>query len=112
MDYCLKKIKRFLDRKVGHHRYVMVVTADHGAHNAYDHRILYRADLFNAIEGAFGEDVILNDPADGAPFDDMIYLERERLGESTLADVAQFIESNFAEYVYRAYTKDEIFSEP
>ena len=49
VDYCLKKIKHFLDRNVGRRRYVMVVTSDHGAHNAYDKRILYRADLFNAI---------------------------------------------------------------
>lgn len=110
VDYCLKKIKRFLDRKVGHRRYVMVVTSDHGAHNAYDERILYRADLFNAIEDMFGKDVILNDPGDGAPFDDMIYLDRDVLGHYSLAEVAQFIESDFAEYVYRAYTKDEIFS--
>jgi predicted AlkP superfamily pyrophosphatase or phosphodiesterase len=110
VDYCLKKIKRFLDRKVGHQRYVMVVTSDHGAHNAYDERILYRADLFNAIEDAFGKDVILNDPNDGAPFDDMIYLDREVLGNNSLAEVAQFVENHFSEYVYRAYTKDEIFS--
>lgn len=110
VDYCLKKIKRFLDRKVGHQRYVMVVTSDHGAHNAYDERILYRADLFNAIEDMFGEDVILNDPGDGAPFDDMIYLDREVLGNNSLAEVAQFVESRFSEYVYRVYTKDEIFS--
>jgi hypothetical protein len=110
-DYCLKKIKCFLDRKVGPNRYVMVVTGDHGAHNAYDGRIFYRTDLFNAIEDAFGQDVILNDPADGAPFDDMIYLDQEVLGDHTLADVAQFVESRFAEYVYRAYTKDEVFSE-
>jgi predicted AlkP superfamily pyrophosphatase or phosphodiesterase len=110
VDYCLKKIKHFLDWKVGHQRYVMVVTSDHGAHNAYDERILYRADLFNAIEDTFGKDVILNDPGDGAPFDDMIYLDREVLGNNTLSEVAQFVESRFSEYVYRAYTKDEIFS--
>ncbi len=110
VDYCLKKIKRFLDGKVGHRRYVMVVTSDHGAHNAYDERILYRNDLFNAIEGTFGTDVILNDPGDGAPFDDMIYLDVEELGDNTLAEVAQFVESRFSEYVYRAFTKDEIFS--
>jgi predicted AlkP superfamily pyrophosphatase or phosphodiesterase len=110
VDYCLKKVKYFLDYKVGHHRYVMVVTSDHGAHNAYDARILYRADLFNAIENTFGKNVILNDPGDGAPFDDMIYLNRDVLGDNTLSDVAQFVESRFSEHVFRAYTKDEIFS--
>ena len=55
------------------------MTADHGAHNAYDDRILYRCDLFDAIEGKFGEDIILNDPSDGNPFDDMIYLDQEML---------------------------------
>jgi predicted AlkP superfamily pyrophosphatase or phosphodiesterase len=111
VDYCLKKIKHFLDRRVGPNRYVMVVTADHGAHNAYDQRILYQADLFNAIEAEFGEDVILNDPADGAPFDDLIYLDREALDGHTLAEVARFVESRFSDYVYHAYTKDEIFNE-
>ncbi len=109
VDYCLKKIKHFMDRKAGRDQYVMVVTADHGAHNAYDERILYRADLFNAIEGAFGDGVILNDPADGAPFDDMIYLDRAILADHTLAEVARFVESEFGAYVYRAYDKDEIF---
>lgn len=110
VDYCLKKIKCFLDREVGRRRYVMVVTSDHGAHNAYDERILYSADLFNAIEDAFGKDVILNDPGQGAPFDDMIYLDKDMLGNNSLAQVAQFVEGRFSEYVYRAYTKDEIFS--
>jgi hypothetical protein len=111
VDYCLKKIKHFLDRKVGRRRYVMVVTSDHGAHNAFGERILDRADLFNALEDTFGKDVILNDPGEGAPFDDMIYLDREVLGHNCLADVARFVESRFSEYVYRAYTKDEIFFE-
>ncbi len=109
VDYCLEKIKHFLDRQVGRDRYIMVVTADHGAHNAYNERIFYKYDLFNAIEARFGDDVILNDPNDGAPFDDMIYLDRERLGDQTLADVADFVEAQFGEYVYRAYTLDEIF---
>jgi hypothetical protein len=109
VDYCLKKIKHFLDRKVGRNRYVMVVTSDHGAHNAYDERILYRADLFDAIEGEFGENVILNDPGEGKPFDDLIYLDREVLGDHTLGEVAQFVESRFGDYVYRAFSKDEIF---
>lgn len=109
VDYCLKKIKRFMDRRVGRSRYVMVVTSDHGAHNAYDERILYRAELFNAIEAEFGEGVILNDPSDGKPFDDMIYLDREVLGNHTLGQVAQFVERRFGDYVFRAYSKDEIF---
>lgn len=111
VDYCLRKIKTFLDHQIGHNRYVMVVTADHGAHNAYDENILYNLALFDAIEGAFGENVILNDPNDGAPFDDMIYLNPEILGDRTTADVAEFIESRFSDHVYRAYTKDEYFKE-
>lgn len=109
VDYCLHKIKDFLDRQVGKASYTMVVTADHGGHNAYDERVLFREDLFYAIEGRFGENVILNDPNDDAPFDDMIYLDRELLGEQTLGDVADFVEEKFGEYVYRAYTLDEIF---
>ena len=109
VDYCLKKIKHFMDQHTAHSRYVMVVTADHGAHNAYDERILYNRTLFDAIEDAFGRDVILNDPADGAPFDDMIYLDRHVLGDHTLEQVARFIESEFGDYVFRAFTKDEIF---
>jgi hypothetical protein len=108
-DYCLKKIKSFLDRWIGPNGYVLVVTGDHGAHNAYGERILYQGDLFDAIEGAFGEDVVLNDPAQGAPFDDLIYLDRKVLGEHTLAEVARFIETRFNEHVHRVYTKDEIF---
>ncbi len=109
VDYCLKKIKQFLDRRVGPEQYLMVVTADHGAHNAYDDRILYSYDLFEAIEAAFGQNVIRNDPHDGAPFDDMLYLDREILGEHPLAEVADFIEARFKEHVYRVYTQDEIF---
>ncbi|MFZ1985123.1 MAG: alkaline phosphatase family protein [Desulfatitalea sp.] len=109
VDYCLKKIKCFLDRTAGPDRYVMVVVADHGAHNAYDDRILYSYDLFDAIEEAFGANVILNDPRDGAPFDDMIYLDRKILGEHSLAEVADFIEARFKDHVYRVYTQDEIF---
>lgn len=109
VDYCLNKIKHFLDRKVGRGRYTMVVTADHGGHNAYGGRILYSYDLFNAIEGRFGEDVIQNDPNDGDPFDDMIYLDAERLGDQTIADVADFVEEQFGDHVYRVYTRDEIF---
>lgn len=112
VDYCLRKIKTFLDRRVGPNRYVMVVTADHGAHNAYGERILFREELFNAIEAEFGEDVILNDPAGGAPFDDLIYLDRGLLGDRTLEDVARFIEDSFADHVYRAYTQEEIFALP
>jgi hypothetical protein len=113
VDYCLRKIKHFLDRRIGPGRYVMVVTADHGAHNAYDDRVLYNRDLFTAIEDEFGPDVILNDPDDGAPFDDMIYLDRELLAASgkTLSDVAAFVEQTFAEYVYRAITIDSIFAQ-
>jgi hypothetical protein len=111
VDYCLRKIQNFLDRRIGPDGYVMVVTADHGAHNAYDDRILYNLDLFNAIEDQFGTDVILNDPNEGAPFDDMIYLDRDLLEATgkTLSDVAAFVEQTFPEYVYRAYTIDEIF---
>lgn len=109
VDYCLKKIKHFLDRKIGPNRYVMVVTSDHGAHNAYNERILFRDDVFNAIEGKFGEGVILNDPADGAPFDDLIYLNLEVLGDRSPAEVARFIETRFSDHVRRVYTKDEIF---
>ncbi|MCB2180956.1 MAG: alkaline phosphatase family protein [Desulfobulbaceae bacterium] len=113
MDYCLKKIKNWLDKNVGRNNYVMVVTSDHGAHNAYEGRILYRTDLFDAIEGEFGENVILNDPSEGEPFDDMIYLDQEMLDNAgaTQADVAHFIEDTFPGYVYKVYTKDEIFSE-
>jgi hypothetical protein len=50
-----------------------------------------------------------NDPHDGALFDDMIYLDREILGEHTLAEVAEFIEARFKEHVHRVYTQDEIF---
>jgi hypothetical protein len=32
------------------------------------------------------------------------------LGNNTLAEVAQFVKNRFSEYVYRVYTKDEIFS--
>lgn len=109
VDYCLKKITHFMDKHVGKADYTMVVTADHGAHNAYDQRILYSYELFNAIEARFGEDVIMNDPNDDDPFDDMIYLDRERLGEQTIEEVADFVEQQFGEYVYRAYTLDEIF---
>lgn len=111
VDYCLRKIKCFLDHRIGPHGYVMVVTADHGAHNAYDDRILYRWDLFDAIEDKFGTDVILNDPGEGAPFDDMIYLDRDLLETTgkTLSDVASFVEQTFPEHVFRAYTIDTIF---
>ena len=111
VDYCLKKIKYWLDRNVGRSNYMMVVTSDHGAHNAYDDRILYRTDLFNAIEGEFGEDVILNDPSDGHPFDDMIYLDQDMLDNNgyTQEDVADFVEATFPDHVYKVYTKDAIF---
>ena len=33
----------------------------------------------------------------------------ERLGDYSLADVADFVEAQFSDYVYQAYTKDEIF---
>lgn len=110
VDYCLKKIKYFLDKQMGKGSYVMVVTADHGAHNAYNDRILYTETLFNAIEGQFGTDVILNDPADDSPFDDMIYLDSAILGENTLETVADFLELQFSGYIYKAYTRDEIFA--
>lgn len=112
-DYCLKKIKHWLDKNIGKNNYVMVVTADHGAHNAYEGRILHRNTLFEAIEDAFGENVVLNDPNEGNSFDDMIYLDQEMLDEAgaTQADVARFVEENFPEYVYKVYTKDDIFSE-
>lgn len=112
-DYCLKKIKNWLDTNVGRNSYLMVVTADHGAHNAYEGRILYRNDLFEAIENAFGENVVLNDPNEGNPFDDMIYLDQEMLDELGVSqeDVALFVEENFPDYVYKVYTKDAIFSE-
>jgi hypothetical protein len=109
VDYCLKKIKHFLDRHIGRNRYVMVVTSDHGAHNAYFERILYRDDVFNAIEGEFGEGVILNDPAGGAPFDDMIYLDLEVLGNRSTAEVARFVETRFSDHIHRIFTKDDIF---
>ncbi|MDA8138710.1 MAG: alkaline phosphatase family protein, partial [Desulfobacteraceae bacterium] len=109
VDYCLKKIVQFLDRRIGSDKYLLVLTADHGAHNAYGDRILYAYDLFDAVEERFGENVILNDPNDGAPFDDMLYLDRQILGEHTLAEVADFIKSRFKEHVYQVYTKDEIF---
>lgn len=111
VDYCLRKIKCFLDRRIGPDGYVMVVTADHGAHNAYNDRILYNRDMFDAIENEFGSDVILNDPDQGAPFDDMIYLDRDLLHTAgrTLSDVAAFVEQAFPEHVFRAYTIDNIF---
>lgn len=109
VDYCLKKIKHFMDKSVGKAGYTMVVTADHGAHNAYNERILYSYELFNAIESRFGQDVILNDPNNDDPFDDMIYLDRERLGDQTIEDVSDFIKQKFGDVVYRAYTLDEIF---
>jgi hypothetical protein len=89
----------------------MVVTADHGAHNANDDRILYNRDLFDAIENEFGSDVILNDPDQGAPFDDMIYLDRDLLQTTgrTLSDVASFVEQAFPAHVFKAYTIDSIF---
>lgn len=107
------KIKYWLDKNIGSDKYLMVVTADHGAHNAYEGRILYQNDLFEAIENAFGENVVLNDPNEGNPFDDMIYLDQEMLdgGGATQADVASFVEETFPEYVYKVYTKDDIFSE-
>ncbi len=110
VDYCLRKITFWLNRHMGRN-YVMVVTADHGAHNANEGRILYRLNLFDAIEAEFGEDIILNDPNDGFPFDDMIYLDQEKLAESgyTQADVALFVKENFSDFVYDVYTKDEIF---
>jgi predicted AlkP superfamily pyrophosphatase or phosphodiesterase len=112
VDYCLRKIKCFLDRRIGPDGYVMVVTADHGAHNAYDDRILYNRDLFDAIENEFGTDVILNDPDQGAPFDDMIYLDRDLLDTrgKTPSDVALFVEHAFPDYVYRAFAIDTIFA--
>jgi len=85
------------------------VTADHGAHNAYGDRILYTGDLFDRIEDAFGADVIRNDPADGAPFDDMIYLDRTVLGDQSLEAVAEFIERQFRDHVYKVYTLDQVF---
>jgi predicted AlkP superfamily pyrophosphatase or phosphodiesterase len=111
VDYCLRKIKCFLDRRIGPNGYVMVVTADHGAHNAYEDRILYSRDLFDAIENEFGSGVILNDPDDGAPFDDMIYLDRDLLNtaDRSLSDVASFVEQAFPEHVFRAYTIEHIF---
>lgn len=111
-DYCLKKIKYWLDKNVGKNSYVMIVTADHGAHNAYDDRILYNRDLFNAIENEFGENVVMNDPNDGDPFDDMIYLDEEILEASGVSqgEVADFIEATFPDHIYKVYTKDEIFA--
>lgn len=113
VDYCLRKIKCFLDRRIGPDGYVMVVTADHGAHNAYDDRILYNRDLFDAIEDEFGTDVILNDPDQGAPFDDMIYLDRDLLDTrgKTPSDVASFVEQAFPDFVYRAFAIDTIFGQ-
>ncbi|MBW1741500.1 MAG: alkaline phosphatase family protein [Deltaproteobacteria bacterium] len=113
VDYCLRKIKYWLDKNVGRNQYVMAVTSDHGAHNAYEGRILYRGELFDAIEEAFGENVILNDFYEKKPFDDMIYLDQEMLEAAgyTQADVARFIEANFSDYVYKVYTKDEIFQD-
>ncbi|WP_306304142.1 alkaline phosphatase family protein [Desulfosarcina cetonica] len=110
VDYCLRKIKGFLDRKIGAGRYTMVVTADHGGHNAYDGRILYNRNLFKAIEDKFGSGIIQNNPDNGDPFDDMIYLNRNDLPEDTTLDhVARFVEDEFGDYVYRAFTIDEIF---
>jgi predicted AlkP superfamily pyrophosphatase or phosphodiesterase len=111
VDYCLRKIKCYLDRRIGPAGYVMVVTADHGAHNAYGDRILYNRDLFDAIEGEFGAGVILNDPDQGAPFDDMIYLDRDLLETTgkSLSDVASYVEQAFPEHVFRAYAIDTIF---
>lgn len=113
VDYCLQKIKYWLDKNVGRNNYVMVVTADHGAHNAYEGRILYGGDLFDAIEEEFGENVILNDFYEKKTFDDMIYLDQAMLEYAglTQADVASFVEEEFSGYVYKVYTKDEIFQD-
>jgi hypothetical protein len=82
--------------------------ADH-----YGVDIHYNRHLFNAIEAQFGQGVIQNNPDEGNPFDDMIYLDREKLEARgiALADVADFVEDAFDEYVYRAFTIDEIFAE-
>lgn len=112
VDYCIRKIVFFLDERIGPNQYTLVITADHGAHNAYDDKVLYTMDLFNAIEGRFGENIILNDPSTGAPFDDMIYLDTRLLsqGGHKQADVARFIEETFPGHVYKVFTKDEIFA--
>lgn len=112
VDYCIRKIVFFLDEHVGPNTYTLVITGDHGAHNAYDDTILYNPDLFNAIEERFGENVILNDPANGDPFDDMIYLDTDLLikGGYKQEDVARFIEETFPDHVYDVFTKDEIFA--
>lgn len=113
VDYCLRKITCWLDKHVGRDNYVMVVTADHGAHNAHDDRILYRTFLFDAIEAEFGEDIVLNDPNDDYSFDDMIYLDKNQLAAAgyTQEDVAVFVEETFSDFVYDVYTKDEIFQD-
>ena len=110
VDYCIRKIVWFLNRHIGPDRYVMVVTADHGAHNAYDDRILYNRALFDAIEARFGEGIIQNDPNDGNPFDDMLYLDPAVMSASGTSqeDVAAFIEDTFSDHVYDVYTKDDI----
>ncbi|MDY6853565.1 MAG: alkaline phosphatase family protein [Thermodesulfobacteriota bacterium] len=111
IDYCLKKIKYWLDKNIGKNNYVMIVTADHGAHNSYGDRILYTGDLFDAVESRFSKEIILNDPSEGKPFDDMIYLDQEILDAKghTQEDVAGFVEESFSDHVYEVYTKDEIF---
>ncbi len=111
-DYLLKKITYWLDEHIGRDNYTMVVTADHGAHNAYGNRNLYRMDLFNEIENNFGTNVILNDPNDGDPFDDMIYLDNDILanGGYTPEDVAAHVEKAFPDHIYRVITKGDIFS--
>jgi len=108
LDYCLRKINYWLDRNVGRGNYVLAVTADHGAHNSYGDRILFSGDLFDAIEGRFGENIILNDPSEGKPFDDMIYLDGDLLAASgsSVEDVAEFVEAGFPEHVYRVYARD------
>jgi len=110
-DYGLKKITHWLDEHIGRGNYTMVVTADHGAHNAYGQRNLYRMELFNAIEGQFGVDVILNDPNNGKPFDDMIFLDEDLLasGGYTVGQVADYVEATFPEHIYRVITPEEIF---
>jgi hypothetical protein len=107
LDEQLGKLLARMDDLVGHGKYAVVVTADHGmppepagVHQARR----YVEDVADELHARFGKGVLLN-------FEDsncQLYLDQRRLMERnfTLRDVARFLESR--PYVLFAITEDEI----
>jgi len=104
VDYCLKKIKTWLDANVGRNEYVMVITSDHGANDVIaGGEWIIKEDLVALIEKKFGKGIIKKFMGD------QIFLDKGLLETYgyTDADVGLWMRENL-DYLVNVYTKSEI----